>query len=121
MSLLEEAYLEGDKIVASALVEGDSLLKRQLAFLYMIAYYQEDYYQYEGETFYIECFEALEIGGPTYLLEEEVVLRDEYPHEKVLSIAKTILLGKKLEKNKEIKNDTVLEELYQNALKIASN
>lgn len=121
--LLEEAYLDSEKMIASSFIEGDSLLKRQLAFLYMIAYYQEDYRQYEGEAFYIECFEEMEIGGPTYLLEEEVSLREDYPHEKVLHYAKALLIGGEsvIEQCGVAAEDQVIQKLYENACVIANN
>ena len=50
------------------------ITKPQLAFLYLISYYQKDYLKFEGECFYIEALEDLEIGGPTYLFEEAVGL-----------------------------------------------
>ncbi len=68
------------------------LLRRQLAFLYLIALFQEDYIYYEGEVFYIEAYDELSLGGPTYLLEEDIGEGD-YPHEKILRVAKHILKG----------------------------
>lgn len=71
----------------------DEVLRRQLGFLYILAYYQEDYIKYEGEGFYVEMFEDLEIGGPTYLLEKEVTLREKYSHEWLIKWAKKLLIG----------------------------
>ena len=89
-TFLEEAYLtEGE------LGEPTALLKRQLAFLYLIALFQDDYIHYEGENFYIEAYEELSLGGPTYLLEGHIGEGD-YPHEKILSVAKNILKGEKV-------------------------
>lgn len=66
------------------------LLKRQMAFIYLIAMYQEDYEIYEGCKFYLEEYEELSIDGPVYLLEDEITL-DNYPHEKMLQVAKNLL------------------------------
>lgn len=69
-----------------------SLIRRQLAFLYLIALYQEDFKRYEGMKFYIEVYEEMSIDGPVYLLDEAVKLGD-YPHEKMLKVAKDLLRG----------------------------
>lgn len=106
--LLEEAYVQ---------LEDTPLMRRQLAFLYMLTYYQKEYEAYEGEGFYIEAFEDLEIGGPTYLLEDAVNLRADYPHEYIIYWAKALLRGQMLGV------DTLQEdarELYQEALQIAN-
>ena len=116
IDFLEEGYLEKEKNLNNNLKAYDEVLKRQLGFLYILAFYQEDYKRYEGETFYIEGIEDLEIGGPVYLLEKEVILREEYPHEKMITFAKAILKGEILES----KSLTEVEEkLYEKALHIA--
>ncbi len=75
-----------------------TLLRRQLAFIYLIAYYQEDYKRYEGEAFYIEPeYDDMHfsIGGPTYLLEDQIGTRT-YGHEIILEGAKALLEGKEI-------------------------
>nr|WP_302596678.1 hypothetical protein [uncultured Cellulosilyticum sp.] len=81
-----------------ALKTPSQLLRRQLAFIYLIAYYQEDYKKYEGEAFYIEPdYDDIHfsIGGPTYLLENQIGTR-RYGHEIILEAAKAVLEGKEI-------------------------
>ena len=66
------------------------LLKKQQGFVYLLALYQETYKAYEGEAFYIETGEELSLGGPTYLLEEEIGT-STCPHERILFLARCIL------------------------------
>lgn len=68
------------------------LSRKQIAFLYLIAMYQEDYEHYEGMKFYVEVYEEISIDGPVYLLEDSVKLED-FAHEKMLKVAKAILRG----------------------------
>lgn len=73
-------------------------LKKQFAFLYLIAFYQADYKRYEGEAFYITPeYDDIHfsIGGPTYLLEEKIGTRI-YGHEIILEPAKALLEGKEI-------------------------
>lgn len=77
------------------------LLRRQLAFIYLIAYYQEDYKKYEGEAFYIEPdYDDIHfsIGGPTYLLDSQIGTR-RYAHEIILEAAKAVLEGKEVKEH----------------------
>ncbi|WP_172674748.1 hypothetical protein [Cellulosilyticum ruminicola] len=77
-------------------------LKKQFAFLYLIAFYQTDYKKHEGEVFYIEPeYDDIHfsIGGPTYLLEEKIGTRT-YGHEIILEPAKAFLEGKEV--NEEV-------------------
>ena len=85
--LLEEADLTENE-----LQQPSKLLRRQLAFLYLIALFQEDYRHYEGEVFYVEAYEEISLGGPTYLL-EGCIGEGTYPHEHILFIAKALLQG----------------------------
>lgn len=84
-TFIDEMYLSEEE-----LYHPSSLLKRQQGFVYLLALYQESYKQYEGEAFYIEAGEELSLGGPTYLLEEEIG-QSNYPHEKMLFLASRIL------------------------------
>lgn len=67
-----------------------TLIKRQIAFCYLIALYQKDYEIYEGDYFYVELGEELSLGGPTYLLDERYGerIRD---YEKIIPIACRLL------------------------------
>ena len=73
-----------------------SMLKRQLAFSYLIALYQEDYARYEGDIFYIEMGEELSLGGPTYLLDERYGERAR-DCEKIIPIACRLLGNEPIE------------------------
>ena len=42
----------------------DEQKRRQVAFLYLIAMYQEEYECYEGMKFYVEVYEEISIDGP---------------------------------------------------------
>ena len=86
--MLEESYLTQEVIQGA-----EGLLRRQLAFIYLISYYQKDYAKYEGDTFYLDQGEELTLGGPTYLLEEGIC-GETLPHETILKYAKQILEGK---------------------------
>lgn len=101
MEMLEDMYLSSKELEAP-----DDLLKKQLAFIYLIARYQEDYKQYEGDTFYIECGEELSLGGPTYLLDERYGERKK-PYECIVPIAINLLKEKqedsKIARMEEIK------------------
>ena len=59
LELVEEMYLESKE-----LKHPSNLLKRQLAFAYLIAAYQKEYQVHEGEQFYIE------VGGEISTFEE---------------------------------------------------
>ncbi|MHC1750237.1 MAG: hypothetical protein AB9856_18370 [Cellulosilyticaceae bacterium] len=84
--------LEQGEINEATVEYSDDLTRRQILFLYLIAMYQEDYLKNEGCKFYLEAYEELEIGGPTYLLEDEITL-SKAPHEAMLKVAKQILKG----------------------------
>lgn len=90
------------------------LLRRQLAFAYLIAFYQDDYKKYEGEAFYIEPdYDEIHfsIGGPTYLLEDQIGTRT-YHHEMILEAAKDLLEGKEV---KEESDDEIVTFLIHQA------
>ena len=70
----------------------DEKKRRQIAFLYLIALYQEDYEYYEGSRFSVEVYEEISLDGPVYLLEECIQLED-FAHERMLKVAKNILRG----------------------------
>ncbi len=110
----ERAYnqlIEEADLTEIELKQPSVLLRRQLAFLYLIALFQEDYIYYEGEAFYVEAYEELSLGGPTYLL-DACMGEGTYPHEQILYIAKRLLQG-------EITNiHTSLEE-YNSFIKCA--
>lgn len=61
--------------------------RRQIAFLYLLALYQEDYETYEGERFYVENLVEMSLGGPTYLFDEQIGKMNE-PHEQMILCAK---------------------------------
>ncbi len=91
----EDAYnhlIEEADLTEIELKQPSALLRRQLAFLYLIALFQDDYIHYEGEAFYVEAYEELSLGGPTYLL-EACMGEGTYPHEQILYIAKKLLQG----------------------------
>lgn len=71
----------------------DDLLKRQIAFFYLIALYQEEYLKYEGCKFYVEVYEDISLDGPTYLLSDEIE-EVNHAHEKMIKVAKALLQGK---------------------------
>lgn len=85
-------FLEEANYTPKELEVPSPLVRRQLAFLYLIALFQEDYIYYEGQGFYIEAYEEISLGGPTYLLEDDIG-EGNYPHEKILVVAKCILKG----------------------------
>lgn len=85
--LVEQMYLSEEERK-----NPNGLLRRQLAFCYLIALYQEDYERYEGHKFYIELGEELSLDGPTYLLEDGIGER-RYKHEQILPLACQILQG----------------------------
>ena len=87
LELVEEMYLESKE-----LKHPSNLLKRHLAFAYLIAAYQKEYQVHEGEQFYIEVGEELSLGGPTYLLDERYGERTK-EYEWILVIALKILKG----------------------------
>lgn len=90
------------------------LLKRQLAFIYLIAYYQEDYKVYEGENFYIvPNYDDVNfsVGGPTYLLEEQIGVKT-YSHEIILEVARALLEGQDI---KEKSTDETITFLIHQA------
>lgn len=91
----ERAYnqlIEEADLTDTELRQPSALLRRQLAFLYLIALFQEDYIHYEGEAFCVEAYEELSLGGPTYLLDPSIG-QGTYPHEQILDIAKKLLQG----------------------------
>lgn len=88
--LLDQMYLGQEE-----LEHPTPLLRRQLAFAYLIALYQKEYEQYEGCKFYMEAYEEISLDGPVYLLEDEMVLED-YPHERMLKVAKALLQEEEL-------------------------
>ncbi len=85
--MIEESYL-----TAKEIKEANAQLRCQLAFVYLISYYQADYAHDEGDTFYLDQGEVLSLGGPTYLLEEGVCGTIK-PHETILKYAKALLKG----------------------------
>jgi hypothetical protein len=92
----QEAYeklLEEADLTHSEWEKKTELIRRQLAFFYLIALFQEDYRHYEGEAFYVEAYEEISLGGPTYLL-EDCIGEGNYSHEQILFIAKELLQGK---------------------------
>lgn len=89
--MIESMYLS-----EAELKKPSTLLKRQLAFSYLIALYQEDYAEYEGDIFYLEMGEELSLGGPTYLLDERYGKRTK-DYEKIIPIACRILKGERIE------------------------
>lgn len=94
-------------LAPKALSRLSPLLRRQLAFIYLIAYYQEDYKKYEGEAFYVEPdYDDIHfsIGGPTYLLDSHIGTRT-YGHEMILEAAKAMLEGKEVKE--DIADETV--------------
>lgn len=87
-----KTLLEQGEITLEEIDYEDELTRKQILFLYLIAMYQEDYLKNEGCKFYLENYGELEIGGPTYLLEDDIGLSNR-PHECVLKVAKQILKG----------------------------
>ncbi|MEG0013272.1 MAG: hypothetical protein RR618_03990 [Cellulosilyticaceae bacterium] len=86
LELLEQANLEEHPRQRKSQLE-----YRQVAFLYLIALYQEEYKRYEGCKFYIEDLGELSLDGPVYLLEERYISLKEYDHEIMLDLAINIL------------------------------
>lgn len=115
VELLEQANL--DKCALSSMSE---LERRQVAFLYLIALYQEEYKRYEGCKFYVEDFGELSLDGPTYLLEENYVSLSQYDHEVMLSIAMQILKQTCL-KNKRETLQPHLQEPFKMAVSISED
>lgn len=104
--LLEQAHLE------SAFSSSTSQLEhKQIAFLYLIACYQEEYKRYEGCKFYVEDLGELSLEGPLYLLEEKYITLKQYDHEIMLGLAKKILEGTLLETEYEGCSPKLLELL----------
>lgn len=87
-----EQLMEQSELELNRLHEANGLVRRQIAFLYLVAMYQEAYERYEGMKFYVEVYEEMSIDGPVYLLEDQVKLED-FAHEKILKVAKDILRG----------------------------
>lgn len=87
-----EVFIEDMDLSLKEMQTPSKLLRRQFAFLYLLALYQEDYEQYEGERFYVEAGIELSLGGPTYLLEERYGERKR-AYEQIISIACSILKG----------------------------
>lgn len=107
--LIEEMYLTNEEIKKPS-----RLLKRQMAFAYLIALHQRDYEAYEGVAFYIEWGEELSVGGPTYLMEECIGER-KHAHERIVATACKILKG-------EVPNEGECpgeEQFIKEAMKIA--
>lgn len=94
----------------------DEQKRRQVALLYLIAMYQEEYERYEGMKFYVEVYEEISIDGPVYLLEDCIKLED-FAHEKILKAAKDILRGCKPHLEKlEIEDVKFVEIAYNFAV-----
>lgn len=111
-TFIEDMYLSEEE-----LHDPSPLLRRQQGFVYLLALYQKVYEVYEGEAFYIEAGEEISLGGPTYLLEEEIET-STFPHERILYFAKCILKGE------NIVYDLCLEadrDYVEQALKIADS
>lgn len=85
-----KALLEQAKFKEEQLWQLSDEERRQFAFLYLLALYQKEYLQYEGEAFYIEDMGELELGGPTYLFDLEEVEMNR-PHERMILAAKRLL------------------------------
>ncbi len=83
--MIEAMYLSEEELHYPS-----SLIKKQIAFSYLIALYQEDYRTHEGEAFYIEIGAELSLGGPIYLLDERYGER-KADYEKIVPIACRIL------------------------------
>ncbi len=117
MQFINEAHRDA-MLLFEEQADGEKMTAAQQAFLYVLAYYQEDYLAYEGEMFYIEGFDGIELGGPTYLLEPDVCLREGYPHEVAILLAKSFF-----EENAFIYKgeDRTLQALYQEACRIANH
>lgn len=109
--LIEQMYLSQEEIK-----QPSSLLRKQLAFCYLIAMYQEDYEIYEGHQFYVEWGEELSIDGPTYLLEDKIGER-RYNHEKILPVACQLLKGELSCLTMEIDED---QEAVQQAVRLCN-
>lgn len=90
-TFVEEAYM-----TLADLDRLSDIERRQFAFLYLIAMYQEAYEKYEGERFYVEALEDITLGGPTYLLEDYIGEMNR-PHERILVYAKRLLKNEPLE------------------------
>lgn len=86
LELLEQANLEEHPQWRKSQLE-----YRQVAFLYLIALYQEEYKRYEGCKFYIEDLGELSLDGPVYLLDERSISLKAYDHEMMLDLAMQIL------------------------------
>ena len=71
------------------------LERRQKAFFYILALYQEAYQFYEGCKFYIEDLGELSLDGPVYLLDIEELGEAKGDHEIMLRLGMQILQGKK--------------------------
>ncbi|MBE6024267.1 MAG: hypothetical protein E7231_13965 [Cellulosilyticum sp.] len=116
LEMLEDMYLSEKEIKTPSL-----LLKKQLAFAYLVALYQKDYEEYEGEKFYIECGEELSIGGPIYLMDKRYGRRTKL-YEKMVWIACQFL--KKEISNQDIINlweqlgENYIEDILKQAFKI---
>ena len=82
---LEEADIKLDDV---CLLE--EAVRHQVAFLYLLALYQEDYEAYEGERFYVENLEEMSLSGPTYLFDEQIGQMAR-PHEQMILCAKAFL------------------------------
>lgn len=106
--------LEQMELSEKTLKKPSILLRRQLAFMYLIAYYQDDYKQHEGEAFYIvpEYDDIhFSIGGPTYLLEDGIGTKKQ-GYEVILEAAKAFLEGKEIN---EIRADETITFLIHQA------
>lgn len=88
--LIEQMYLSENE-----LENPTPLLRRQVAFAYLIALYQNEYEHYEGCKFYMEAYDEISLDGPVYLLEDEMEL-ESYPHERMLKVAKALMQGEEL-------------------------
>lgn len=119
-SLLEQAELlgleeRGEKLESlfeqmEILRLEDSIEKKQVAFLYLIAVYQDDFITYEGMPFYVEVYEEISLDGPVYLLDEKIGT-PKYEHEW------SVYYGKKILQNERIN----LEEVPKNMKKFVEN
>lgn len=93
------------------------LERRQKAFLYILALYQDAYLLYEGCKFYVEDFGELSIDGPVYLLDIEELSQAKEDHEIMLRIGMQLMQGK--EKLEEI--PIHLQPIISEAIKLITN
>lgn len=92
----------------------DNIEKKQVAFLYLIALYQDDFITYEGMPFYVEVYEEISLDGPVYLLDEKVG-KPTYEHEWGVYYGKKILQNERINLEEVPKN---MKKFVENAMKM---